>query len=104
MSENRNEDLGLRGELNSLLNKNQPSSSGGGLNRDKYISERNISAGSTNNSIEAKKKSKKVVVQIRLDDSELEILKAHLKTKGYDTYSTGLRGIIKKYMIDNSLI
>ena len=90
MSKDKNENLGL----DSILGKVQKQ--GQELNLNKKDE--------SPTSIKENKKTKKVVIQIRFDSYELEILKEHLNKKGYDTYSTGIRGIIKKYMADNNLI
>lgn len=90
MSKDKNENLGL----DNILGKVQKQSQELNLNKKEESTA----------SIKQNKKSKKVVIQVRFDSDELEILKEHLNKKGYDTYSTGIRGIIKKYMIDNNLI
>lgn len=90
MSKDKNENLGL----DSILGKVQKQ--GQELNLNKKDE--------SPTSIKENRKTKKVVIQIRFDSDELEILKEHLNKKGYDTYSTGIRGIIKKYMADNNLI
>lgn len=90
MSKDKNENLGL----DNILGKVQKQSQELNLNKKEESTA----------SIKQNKKTIKVVIQVRFDSDKLEILKEHLNKKGYDTYSTGIMGIIKKYMIDNNLI
>lgn len=62
--------------------------------------------GKSNNSsrVIKQKQHKKIVIQTRIEEDDFLILKEHLLKKGYDTYSTGVRGILKMYMRDNGLI
>ncbi len=107
-NDNQNNDLGLpkkefRGisnEYDSILEKQQRI-------KDKENNTESIAkeTNQTSNPRTLKeKRHKKIIIQTRIEEDDFLILKDHLLKKGYDTYSTGVRGIIKMYMRDNGLI
>lgn len=100
MSNNGNNNLGIEGLSKNLINK------GNALNKTQPSSTTNVNSHvSSSRSLEPKlKDNNKIVIQVRVGKSEVEILKEHFDSIGYDTLSSGVRGLIKKYMKENHLV
>ncbi len=56
-----------------------------------------------NSLVSSREDTKTKVVPIRMPKDESSRLQKHLKERGYDAYSTGLKYIIRKYMKDNNI-
>ncbi len=93
MSDNDNNNLGLGDLTKSIINKGNQTTA-----KTTHVQS------NTSKVLKSNKGFKKVVLQIRMNENEFLILKEHLEKIGYDTHSTGARGIIKKYMRENGLI
>ncbi len=101
MGDNDNNNLGLGDLTKSIINKGNQTTA-----KVAPVSSFNTNTAVSNSSkvLKSNKGFKKVVLQIRMNENEFLILKDHLEKIGYDTHSTGARGIIKKYMRENGLI
>ncbi len=100
MNNNGNNNLGLESLSKNLINKNSALNKTTPTNRSS-INTNNISS----RSLEPKlKDNNKIVIQVRVGKSEVEILREHFDSIGYDTLSSGVRGLIKKYMKENNLV
>lgn len=104
MGDNDNNNLDLGDLTKSIINKGNQTTAK--VSPVSPVSSFNINTAVSNSNkvLKSNKGFKKVVLQIRMNENEFLILKDHLEKIGYDTHSTGARGIIKKYMRENGLI
>ena len=89
MADNKNDDLDLNGVLNEIKQNDVVGTSKKNTNE--------------NNLVSSKEDTKSKIIHIRLSTEEIERLKSHLKDRGYDAFSTGVKYIIRKYMKDNNI-
>ncbi len=88
MAEDKNNDMNLAGVLRDIkLNDVKP----------------NMSTNSNSNVVDSRESTKTKIVPIRIPKDESDRLQQHLKERGYDAFSTGLKYIIRKYMKDNNI-
>ncbi len=94
MAQDKNNDMNLGSVLETIARND--------VKKAPIILNSNSNSCNTN-MVSSRAETKTKIVPIRLPKDESDRLQQHLKERGYDAFSTGLKFIIRKYMKDNNI-